>query len=81
MTIDNKTETCPCEFPEIEPCNVMCTCNTTIYSYGCDRCCKYGNREQRLIKAVYLVKKEISESLLEEVRRQEYVYNYIKTVR
>ncbi len=45
------TETCPCEFPEIERCHETCTCRDPYLSGGCRRCPKYGSREQRLAMA------------------------------
>ena len=36
---------CPCKYTE--PCSQYCSCVNNISSYGCTRCCNYGNQEQR----------------------------------
>lgn len=46
-----RTESCPCEFPEIEPCDPHCTCRVGGSSRGCRRCCRYGSREQQASRA------------------------------
>lgn len=51
-----RSETCPCAFPEIEPCMEDCSCADQFMSAGCARCCSYGSREQRLSNARRLVR-------------------------
>ena len=51
-----RSETCPCSFPEIEPCMEDCSCANQFMSAGCARCCSYGSREQRLSNARRLVR-------------------------
>ena len=36
---------CPCLY--VEPCSYACTCAHPTMSGGCERCCRYGNVEQR----------------------------------
>lgn len=42
---------CPCTFEEVEACKDQCTCRNPLHSGGCDRCCSYGNNEQRVEQA------------------------------
>lgn len=41
----SNTNTCPCEL--VAPCSPQCTCANPVLSGGCQRCCKYGSREQQ----------------------------------
>ena len=43
---------CPCEI--IEPCKNTCTCSNPVMSGGCDRCCTYGSKAQRIARAEVL---------------------------
>ncbi len=44
----------PCPCLHTTPCNPMCTCRQKFSSYGCARCCSYGNAEQQKATAEYL---------------------------
>ena len=50
--VEERSLGCPCLY--VEPCHRMCTCVTPVYSYGCDRCCRYGSLEQQTAMAAYL---------------------------
>lgn len=40
---------CPCY--HVEPCSSQCSCANEFISGGCQRCCKYGSKEQQLSAA------------------------------
>jgi len=43
--------TCPCQWPDVEPCCRDCTCREPLLSGGCSRCTRYGSDEQRAAQA------------------------------
>ena len=43
---------CPCHV--IEPCSYACSCADPFMSGGCQRCAKYGSKEQRVAAAKFI---------------------------
>ena len=52
QSIEQADRGCPCLY--VKPCSDGCTCRYPHMSYGCRRCCRYGNLEQRTRMARYL---------------------------
>lgn len=50
-------KTCACEFGN--PCKSTCTCANPFMSGGCQRCCKYGSKEQQEGMANALARNEL----------------------
>lgn len=61
-----KSGGCPCEY--VEPCKYSCTCASPVMSGGCDRCCKYGSKDQKMSQAKRLAKIVDNHSKLIEYR-------------
>jgi len=51
-----EARSCPCIYLE-KPCNERCSCKCSFSSYGCDFCCTYGSKEQRVYKANVIAEK------------------------
>lgn len=49
---DGAAKSCPCYWTT--PCSTNCSCANPVMSGGCERCCAYGNDEQRKNAAVRL---------------------------
>lgn len=47
-----KKENNSCSCHLTEPCSYACTCNNSLMSGGCERCCAYGSLEQRKAMAI-----------------------------
>lgn len=54
-----KIKSCPCEYPEVEPCDPYCSCFKPHTSRGCARCARYGSYEQRVYAAKRLSEQEV----------------------
>lgn len=50
-------DSCPCA--HTVPCHERCTCVNPTSSFGCQRCCSYGSKEQQHVAAEHLVSLEV----------------------
>jgi len=63
---------CPCTL--VEPCMSACSCASPGMSGGCRRCASFGNMEQRIHAAEWLVKNEKD---LKKFRDEKWLNDYL----
>lgn len=69
-SVIEEISSCPCSL--VEPCRASCSCAHSFLSGGCDRCCMYGSKEQRLEAAKRVVELEQIAKSVRSIPRGEY---------